>query len=194
MEQLSVFNNLIFKTRWDLNWNDLENTCKELISCSPGHNNLEYGNGKSSVNAPRMPHTEKSFSGLNDVFTQILPEICWNNWNLRPGKLGCTKSWVNVHPPGAWTEEHDHSASNLAAAVAVYLKVPKNSGNILFRDPLEYHWKSMPFLTNNSDYIWKGIEVSQGDVLIFPPWLIHKTEINKSDDERWVASFNIYVE
>lgn len=191
---ISAFNNLIFKCRWNLDWNEIFPICQQLIECSPGDNSLEHGGGRSSVNASRMPHTEPSFRELNEIFSKHLPEICWNQWNLKPGNLGCTKSWVNVHPPGGWTSEHDHSASNLAAAVAVYLRVPENSGYIEFRDPLEYHWKSMPFLTNNSDYVWKKVPVSQGDVLIFPPWLIHRTEINNSNEDRWVASFNIYLE
>ena len=38
-----------------------------------------------------------------------------------------------------------------------------------------------------------GIEVSEGDLLIFPGYLPHKVAMNESDQDRIVISFNVGI-
>ena len=38
-----------------------------------------------------------------------------------------------------------------------------------------------------------GLEVNEGDLLIFPGYLLHKVGMNESDQDRVVISFNVEI-
>ena len=38
---------------------------------------------------------------------------------------------------------------------------------------------------------WEYIDVQTNDVLFFPGWLTHKTEVNKTNQNRYVMSLNV---
>ena len=69
-----------------------------------------------------------------------------------------------------------------------YLYMPENGGYFEAKDPLEllnsngYH--------NMSEWRWKEIKTISGDILIFPSWLIHRTQKNESDEGRYVMTTN----
>ena len=76
-------------------------------------------------------------------------------------------------------------------AIAGYLEVPKDSGNLLIENPLRPYKCSEPI---GKDYsYWGPIEVETNDVLFFPGWLTHKTESNSTDNPRYVLSTNVSV-
>ena len=118
-------------------------------------------------------------------------------WNCDPHvQKSILKSWINVHPQGAYTDEHMHHG--VLMAVAAYLHVPKNGGNLLVKNPLTPYKFSEPTHRDYfSDHIsesgleWTPIKVETGDVLFFPGWLQHKTEKNMSKEFRFVMSWNI---
>jgi hypothetical protein len=80
--------------------------------------------------------------------------------------------------------------------VSSYLFCPQGSGNLLVRDPLEYHrWHDVIensfFTKENHKHPWIEVPVKTNDVLIFPGWLIHKTEKSNSDIDRYVMTINL---
>jgi ectoine hydroxylase-related dioxygenase (phytanoyl-CoA dioxygenase family) len=42
--------------------------------------------------------------------------------------------------------------------------------------------------------MWKEIPTVTGDVLIFPSWLRHRTQVNNSNEKRWVLTSNFSQE
>ena len=103
--------------------------------------------------------------------------------------MSVAESWINVHRKGGWTEAHHHQ--NACIAIAAYLEVPENSGNLLIENPLRPYKCSEPIAQNSTDLIWGTIEVETNDVLFFPGWLTHKTELNSTDNPRYVLSTNL---
>lgn len=100
-------------------------------------------------------------------------------------------SWVTIYPPGAYVPEHIHSNSMLSGVF--YAKVPENGGNLLFKDPSAVA-KTM-FIRHYNDFptvptIYTHV-VEEGQMVIFPSWLPHMTEVNKSNENRIMVSFNI---
>ena len=95
-----------------------------------------------------------------------------------------------MHPKGGWTGEHHHQ--NVMFATTGYLNKPTNSGNFMVRNPLEIFKKSEPTDTSywNHKKYWAPIEVETGDILIFPGWLTHKTEVSRSEEKRYILSTN----
>ena len=107
------------------------------------------------------------------------------------GVVSFVNSWVTIYPPGTYVPEHIHSNSMLSGVF--YAKVPENAGNLLFKDPAAVaktmfgrHYNDFPTVSTLHTH-----EVKTGQMVIFPAWLPHLTEINKSQDDRIMVSFNI---
>jgi hypothetical protein len=166
---VTPFGPTIIKVHYDgFNWDELKSICDEMISKSPKNAKLEIDGGNSSVfNLQNQPHKWK-----------LLKEFGYYYGN----------SWVNVHPKGGVTTEHSHGSTVMVAAA--YLQLPEKSGYIQFKDPLEY-LKS--FHSRKPEYVgdYHTIPAKTGDVFLFPGWLKHRTEYNKSNLDRWVLTTNI---
>lgn len=104
-------------------------------------------------------------------------------------------SWANLHKNGQATGEHSHCGGSQKAHVSAvyYFKKPANSGNILFRDPLEYIHTLTPQDEYNEETTPKAhreIQADQFDLLLFPSWLKHMTKVNETDEDRIAISMN----
>jgi ectoine hydroxylase-related dioxygenase (phytanoyl-CoA dioxygenase family) len=58
----------------------------------------------------------------------------------------------------------------------------------MFRDPLQYTFSGFPKIDRND---WGKVEVNQNDVLFFPGFLHHMTELNFSNEDRLVMTVTV---
>ena len=142
-----------------------------------------------------QPHQWPEFVEFEKFVMRCIPEVL-RKWDCDPGcERAVTRSWINVHPQGSYTDEHMHHG--VLMAVASYLHVPKNGGDLLVKNPLTPYKFSEPmhrdyFAVDDRDGLeWTPIQVETGDVLFFPGWLTHKTQKNTSTENRFVMSWNI---
>ena len=149
---------------------------------------LEIGDAKSTA---RLDYDDQPHNNLihREFLEWLNPKVfeVFGKWNYRPCMPEITKSWYNSHFNTGETGEHNHHLTHLV--ISCYLKVPENSGRILFRDPV-HDLRSMEPHQHGSNP-WIPYEVKTNDVLFFPGWLYHKTEPSKSNDERIVMTLNI---
>jgi len=153
---------------------------------------LEHG-GTSSVAYSRIsndkPHMWEELKPFETWLHGGVLDTALTKWRINGVAYGATDSWINEHPTGAWTSEHNHRGANFS--LAYYLHVPENGGNIMFRDPMEYHWGNANGTQDRGvDEIWYPAPVKTGDLVLFPGWLYHKTEKNNSLHPRYVLSMN----
>ena len=116
-------------------------------------------------------------------------------------------SWVNVQGNGGHTTVHNHA--NVFMVATAYLNLPKNGGFFECVDPLEYN-KSNQY-HDDPNWMWKEVPAITGDVLVFPGWLKHRTQVNNahsklliddngvgheesSSEDRWVLTTNFTQE
>ena len=123
---------------------------------------------------------------IKDVFKHY-------GWVYDTNKVKCTSMWSIINKKGSFNIEHIHSNNYLSAAY--YVKAPKECGkfkaltpNIITRN---FFPKSNGITELNA--VTAKINVEEGDLLIFPAYLPHSVEENKSDDDRVIISFNIDV-
>ena len=210
MNQLEAFNPwpTIFKKKYDFDFeNKLKTKVIESLKVADGFIKSmdiptpEKSGGVTSVVLSQnpqhpQPHEWPEFVQFEQFVMRSTVEVL-RKWHCDPGvERAVMKSWINVHPQGAYTEEHNHQG--VLMAVAAYLHVPKNGGNLLVKNPLNYHKFSEPL---NPGYWsdpgvqdgleWTPINVNTNDVLFFPGWLLHKTQRNASTENRFVMSWNI---
>lgn len=185
---------LILQDHYDLdNWSILKSKADTLLSKVKENSYLEQGSAVSSVtlqeSSDYQPHTWPEFLKFQQWISPKINEVI-DRWNLTKQPYQVTNSWINRHNAGGWTEEHVHRGCQIS--IVYYLQVPENSGRIMFRDPLEFHWAGEPSdYRSLPDASWYPVNVRTGDVLFFPGWLPHKTEKNNSTESRYVLTVNL---
>ena len=207
---VDAFPAYIYKFNFDFKWDSIKDKVEQYLKDTDelrkkyGLGDPEEDGGISSVHwnysneedsqydqhpfglPQHWPEFEKYYEHMRLIQDLLCPEWGYNPEWQRP----ISQSWINVHPKGGWTGEHHHQ--NAIFATTAYLNKPRNSGHFMVRNPLENLKKAEPVDVSywNDKKYWGTIEVETNDVLIFPGWLTHKTEVNESDEERYILSTN----
>jgi hypothetical protein len=185
---------LIWKFQYEFDLKSLQPLIETLFShwaVSEETSLQEDGDAISSVRVgvfdnEMQPHNSLLLENYNSWLSQKIAFVWETSGFLSPSSM-VNKSWMNIHNNGGKTLEHMHSGSDLV--VSAYVKCPRRSGNIEFRDPLEYHKNSFQYRPEGN--LWKQVEVTTNDVLIFPGWMNHRTQDNKTNEERIVLTYNV---
>ena len=154
--------------------------------------NLEKNGGVSTYSTNKNLHTLPAFQKLCDT-VMYHANLYWKALDINEGlQPVIDECWSNKHTKGSYTDLHSHSLHPLV--VSFYLAAPTNSGGIVFANPMEYGITHMPYNSSIEEKVNTTVYISTGDMLIFPGWLRHKTEVSNTDDERIVITFNIRYE
>jgi uncharacterized protein (TIGR02466 family) len=99
--------------------------------------------------------------------------------------------WANRNGPGDFNKAHVHPNAILSGTY--YVKVPPASGNIEFYDPVRERTMVGYPVRPGREAARKKIEYTCNDglLLIFPSWLSHSVQPNRSDEARISIAFNI---
>ena len=187
IEVLYPHQQYLFKMHYNFNWEMLKPICDELINEESNKPIPILHNGKSSYTHKQQPHLHPAFfEYYNWLMNRVRAIYTQGMGYAFADKLNIANSWINLQEKGGYTSEHNHAHTFLVAST--YLYMPENGGYFEAKDPLEllnsngYH--------NMSEWRWKEIKTISGDILIFPSWLIHRTQKNESDEGRYVMTTN----
>ncbi|HEY6002852.1 MAG TPA: 2OG-Fe(II) oxygenase family protein [Anaeromyxobacter sp.] len=101
-----------------------------------------------------------------------------------------TGMWVNVAAPGGAVRMHNHPNNFLSGVY--YVQVHEGADTINFHDPRPQTAVVRPPVSEltayNTDQV--VVRVEEGALLVFPSWLVHSVDPNRSDRMRISASFN----
>lgn len=185
---IEPFPRLIWKFNYEFPYSSLHSLVQETKQHTPENSKLEQGEAFSTAaNQHTPPHTWEVLQDFKNWLVDPL-DFMWQEFNFREhGNLDVLNSWINTHKRNGVTLEHNHNQALFV--VTSYLSLPKNSGYIEFRDPLEYHKGNTPM--EPEENLWRAVPCKTNDVLIFPAWLKHRTQPNNTDEERIVMTWNI---
>ena len=115
-------------------------------------------------------------------------DFCTDQVGLKPLEL--YNVWLNINPPGAYNDLHNHVGSVLSGVY--YIDADPSQGNIQFErsDNADYH---MPIEVEKPTYFTstRASYASKTNALyIFPSWLKHSVQGNTSRRDRLSISFN----
>ena len=117
-------------------------------------------------------------------------EIYDNEHVDRYARLG--NMWANINPPGGMNMPHIHP--NALFSGVYYVKSQPNCGRLKIFDPRPGIQFNMPARKqgNPGKDLWREayIDPIPGRIIMFPAWLWHSVEENKSNDIRISVSFN----
>ena len=174
MNYLDIFKQTIFYTKLDL---DLKRLEKNLIKTDKNYlSNL--GGDQFQVNCK-----DNSF---NKIIEEYANDYCQL---LDCQKVKLSAMWLNINRKGNSNTGHDHPESVLSGAF--YIKVPKDSGDLVFTN--DFLLRFFPLKVNNynpnNSQVWKVIP-EESMLYLFPAWLKHEVTPNNSNKDRVSIGFN----
>ena len=103
--------------------------------------------------------------------------------------------WANINPPGGYNAPHIHPNSLFSGVY--YVKTPPDSGRLALMDPRPGVQQNMPTRKPGKlpRELWRDTyyDPVPGRIIMFPSWMWHKVEPNKSNDTRISVSFNFIM-
>ena len=112
-------------------------------------------------------------------------------WKTENQNIRIREMWAIINKKDDFNVVHTHPNSLLSAAY--YVKAPNNCGRFQIEDLNIVKRHASPLIANQNELNMNvaGLEISVGDLLIFPGYLPHKVARNETDDDRIVISFNV---
>jgi len=134
--------------------------------------------------------TKPEYQQLVTELLRMQKEIYDHEHIARHAVLG--NMWANINPPGGMNMPHLHP--NALFSGVYYVKTPINSGRLKLIEPRAGAHVLMPAKKPGNPGIdfWRDVHIEPivGRIIMFPAWLWHSVETNKSNDIRISVSFN----
>jgi uncharacterized protein (TIGR02466 family) len=129
----------------------------------------------------------------NPVFAPLCSQIsavCAHVFKVRGAALH--QMWACINKRGDQNLIHSHT-NNYNLSGVHYLNVPRDSGEIVFRDPRPGA-NQAPYRLFKDDGDSEYFMPVDGLLLLFPSWLEHFVLPNRSDSDRISVSFDLTLE
>ena len=189
MEYLELFPACVQTHKTELDINSLISFCYNVHRKDRRGVELSNIGGWQSGNIKNNPHPE---------FVKLLSEV-QTAINTYHNKLQFKKEvkqelsniWININGRGHLNEYHIHAKAALSGVF--YLTDSKFP--IMFKHPYEemntYYWdvEFVEIFNNLNSGQW-SVYPKKNTLLVFPPWLYHKVEMNQENSNRISLSFN----
>ena len=118
------------------------------------------------------------------------------NFDMGKGRdIYLESMWFNINGKGCYNVSHHHPNSTLAGVL--WIKTPKDSGQLVFESPNEYAEHDLMEVQRQEvvdEYLACPafrIIPKEGSMVIFPSHLRHGVEVNNSEEDRISLAFNI---
>lgn len=140
------------------------------------------------------PPVKKVFETIFQVARDVAEFLKWDVTDRTPA---CTVCWANVHPKGSYHTRHIHPATIHLSGV-YYIQAPENCGDIVFHDLSRFLglWGNVPetLEQTNHNACSLAVKPEAGLCVLFPGYLMHEVETNRSEEDRIGLAFNINFE
>jgi uncharacterized protein (TIGR02466 family) len=186
---IDIFKTSVYSFKLNLNLDDVYKYC------------IEYEKNNKSNNKSGVGSFQSNDLDLNNATTNLIAIsflecanfIAHNNYKIK-NKLDLNNFWFNINRHKDFNLEHDHPNSVLSGVY--YVKIPKNSGDLIFKNNNNKHLYLpddclIEYNTLNSSSYF--LPPQENCLHIFPSWLIHYVEPNLSNEERISFSFNTRI-
>ena len=135
-------------------------------------------------------HTKIEYKPLVDELFKMVYEVFNEEW--LDGRVKIGNMWANINPPGGYNKPHVHPNSLFSGVY--YVKTPPNSGQLVCSDPRPGIQTCMPNRKKGEPpkHLWRDLHLQpkENRAVVFPAWLWHSVQPNKSNENRISVSFN----
>lgn len=170
----------------------LKQSIYEWQSTDDGLTKSNVGGWHSPDTMHERPEFETFRDWLIDHVDKVAQNLCLNEGS----KFILDNMWANINKKGDYNKTHNHPYSSLSGVY--YVKTPEPQSKLWFQDPRPGY--AMWPLTHNEDevqdkpWLWGQVHYvpREGMLILFPSYLDHWVEQNRSDEDRISISFNFY--
>ena len=193
-ETIKLFPEPIFKYQFE-NYKKINNELEKYIYklYEEDNNGLERSNrgGWHSKNfrlAEKDSIQQKFAIQVQDYILKTFQSL---GWKTKDKNIRIKEMWAIINKKNDFNVIHTHPNCYLSAAY--YVKAPKDCGNFKVESPNIAKRYAYPEIANQNELNVEvaSINISEGDLLLFPAYLPHKVGKNESDEDRIVISFNV---
>jgi uncharacterized protein (TIGR02466 family) len=147
---------------------------------------------KDSWQSDHALHTLEGFQGLVGCIKEAAATAL-DYLRIGRQRFEITGCWANVNAPGAGHRLHSHPNNYLSGVY--YAQTGEGADTINFHDPRPQTGILCPPVTEltaeNADQV--VVNVRDGTLLMFPAWLPHSVDSNRSDRLRVSIGFNVML-
>jgi len=170
---------------------DLE---KNILSWSKNNKGIKRTNINGWHSETNM-HEKPEYKNILELLFRAQADIYKHEALDRKAKIG--NMWANINYKEGYNVEHIHPNSLFSGVY--YVKAKLGSGHLIVKDPRPGANIQRGVLNPNVEepiYVKKGhsCEPKEGRIIMFPAWLSHLVEENKSGQDRISISFNFIQE
>ena len=114
-------------------------------------------------------------------------------WKTEQKNIQIKEMWAIINKKDDFNVIHTHPNCYLSSAY--YVRATEKCGKFLVENPNSAKRHFFPQIANRNELNMPvtGLDVSEGDLLIFPGYLPHKVAKNESEQDRIVISFNVNI-
>jgi len=192
---IDLFKTPVYSKKIVLESNKLLNYCLNIYKNYEGTINSNRGGWQSNNLIFGDNKFKKPFNILFEIVKKEV-NIFFKQLSFS-GKLKISNIWINVNSQNNFNILHHHPNSIISGVY--YLKVPLNSGKLVFLHPsyqtFMYDWNNCN--TNGFNHYNSSkfeIEPKKDFLILFPSWLNHYVEPNNNKDLRISISFNMIID
>lgn len=180
--------------RYPLGIVNLKQNTKELIKFTKEVKRNETSVLKTNKGGFQSPsnlakYNKPVFNNLYSTIFKLAGKFS-SIYNLRK-PIKYSNAWININPPYSFNNPHTHPGSAISAVY--YIKVPKNSGNIVFKRPEKF----VGYLDENSFHTYNSFNAyaqnfvpKENQLFLFPSWMEHEVGQNLSKQDRISLAIN----
>lgn len=194
-EVLNLFPLKIYRDRYD-KINDLkEKLFPRLVETfqETGKNNNAFMRDGTLCSYHADSYLHKTFADeTRDVvnFVENAARLYWKECNYhRDLEPYVFQLWANSTPTGGWVDTHLHG--NMPFTGVIYVDANSEQGNLFIDNPLDTVLMTQPISPDVKYPMGQELEVSTGDLIMFPGFIKHRVKPNTTDKNRLVLGFNI---
>ena len=148
--------------------------------------------GYQSTTLTMQDRVPPALTRLLGVLTEQC-QVCAREFGFERS-LGIANFWININKKNNYNKMHIHPSSILSGTY--YAATPPQSGNIIFHNRPEASYilaemKQIGAKESRFTATSQAFEPKAGAVLVFPGWLQHSVEENKSEQDRISIAFNL---
>lgn len=183
----NIFFNYIASQKLDLDLDELTTYCYDHKKNNQSVLKSNYGGWQSNkLNL----NDEKLQSVINSIVRVSIDII---NYYQLSDPFFVENVWININGKYDYNRPHIHSSSVISGCF--YIKAPKDCGNLVLQNPnsriacFEENFNRInPLIYSHYDIV-----PEENMIYMFPSWIEHYVEPNRSDEDRISMAFNIGV-
>jgi len=148
---------------------------------------------QNTYQSPPILTRNPAFAPLFEYVCQLGLKAAFD-LQMMPCDVVVTSAWINFQDsPKAMLLDHVHSDNSVFSGV-FYLKIPENSGKLVFTNPgLNQMWLGLNLIENKNKFTSERLQITpvDGSIFLWPSYLPHRTLPNNHEEDRISISFNL---